>query len=74
MIEADIVEHRNLGRKQRDAAIAFIHLADKYLAAAHARAGKRRIIGDEIFHNAAIHDGGIHVSAGEYPASHSGDR
>lgn len=56
MVEADIVEHRDLGLEQRNRAIALIDLGHKHIAMPHARAGEWGISRDEILHHPAVHD------------------
>ena len=73
MVEADIVEHRDFGGEQGDRAIAFVDLRNENVPLPHARAGKRRVIGDEILHHRAVHDGRVQPCIGQYPADHARD-
>ena len=73
MVEADIVEHRDFGGEQGDRAIAFVDLRNENVPLPDARAGKRRVIGDEIFHHRAVHDRRVEPCIGQYPADHARD-
>ena len=74
MVEADIVEHRDFGGEHGDRAIAFVDLRNKNIPLPDARARKRRVIGDEIFHHRAVHDGRVQPCIGQYPSDHTRDR
>ena len=73
MVEADIVEHRDFGGEQGDRTIAFVDLRNKDIPLPHTCTGKRRIVGDEIFHHRAVHDGWVQPCIGQYPADHTRD-